>query len=297
MNRKLLGVVLAAAFVLSSAASAGTFDPANSFLGIKIGNIPRIMLSANDGAVTLTDIPEPGTGHQILEDASIFQTTNYWVNSAAFTGFPQLTGLKITMHSGSGSFADGYSVPNSAGIGNIGGIGGQEDVNGTVLLVAGGFNILIPLDVIGSGGTTTISPVLNNAIVLEGEPFGTQKVTITGISSNIMYLPSNGTTGLAFTLNLTTSQILFSAVEVTLNGIVQEGTTAMVTGSNMLQSASKPGMVTLVSPFRLNTGNLAGKVPGAIYKKFSFVPEPGTMLLLVSGAVGLAVIGRKRLRK
>lgn len=297
MNRKLLGVVLAAAFVLSSAASAGTFDPANSFLGIKIGNIPRIMLSANDGNVALTDIPEPGTGHQILEDASIFQTTNYWVNSAAFTGFPQLTGLKITMHSGSGAFADGYSVPNSAGIGNIGGIGGQEDVNGTVLLVAGGFNILIPLDVIGSGGTTTISPVLNNAIVLEGEPFGTQKVTITGISSNIMYLPSNGTTGLAFTLNLTTSQLLFSAVEVTLNGIVLEGNTAMVTGSNMLQSASKSGMVTLVSPFRLNTGSLAGRVPGAIYKKFSFVPEPGTMLLLVSGAVGLAVIGRKRLRK
>jgi hypothetical protein len=292
MNRKLLGVVLAAGLVLSSAASAGVFDPANSYMGIKIGNIPRIIVGANPGNVTLSDITG---GHQLLEDASIFQTTNYWVNSAAFTGFPSLTGLKITMHSGSGGFSDGYSVPNSVGPGSIAGMGGQEDVDGTALLVAGGFNIIVPLDSIGSGGTTVV-PALNNNLLLEGEPFGTQKMTITGISSNILFLPSNGTTGLAFTLNLTTVQVL-SAVEVTLNGINQEGTTAMVEGTNNLQSASQPGMVTLVSPFRINTGNLAGRVPGAIYKKFTFVPEPGTMLLLVSGAVGLAVIGRKRLRK
>jgi hypothetical protein len=29
---------------------------------------------------------------------------------------------------------------------------------------------------------------------------------------------------------------------------------------------------------------------------FEFVPEPGTVLLLVAGAAGLAVIGRRRMR-
>jgi hypothetical protein len=32
-------------------------------------------------------------------------------------------------------------------------------------------------------------------------------------------------------------------------------------------------------------------------KTFTFVPEPGTVLLLVTGAAGLAIVGRKRMRK
>jgi PEP-CTERM motif len=47
----------------------------------------------------------------------------------------------------------------------------------------------------------------------------------------------------------------------------------------------------------VDTSNIAGRIPGATFLRFNFVPEPGTMLLLVSGAVGLAVIGRRRLRK
>jgi hypothetical protein len=42
---------------------------------------------------------------------------------------------------------------------------------------------------------------------------------------------------------------------------------------------------------------IAGRIPGEVILHFEFVPEPGTMLLLVSGAVGLAVIGRRRMRK
>jgi hypothetical protein len=296
MIHKLLGVLLAAGLAISvaSSASAGTFDPANSYLGFKLGNIPRIDLpAAQSGVVTLT-----GTfgDHQIHEFASIFQTTNRWINSAAFTGFPQITGLKISMHTGSGSFADGFSVPNSVGPGNISGFGGYEAVTGTALLVAGGFNVPIDLSVLGSGGTNVISPVLNNAVVIEGEPFGTDPMVMTGLSSNLLVVPGRGVTGVAFTLNLTTVEVI-TAIEVTLNGLVVENNTVTLTGTNMLQSASEAGMVTMVSPYRVSTGNLAGRVAGAVYKKFTFVPEPGTMLLLVSGAVGLAVIGRKRMRK
>jgi hypothetical protein len=286
---------------MASTASAGIYDPANSFLGFKLGSVPlvRFDASADGSLVRLIDSDGGGDGlpHRIEEDSSVFQTTNYFVQSAAFTGLPNLTGLKITLHAGSGQFDDGFTTPNPVGPGLLTGIGGQEDNTGQAILVAGGFVVTIPLDVVGSGGTTLISPVLGNPVLVTGAPFAADgPQVITGITTNIVYSPAKMDTGVAFTLNLTTVQLI-SAYELTALGVIEETSVVTVTGTNTLQSASKGGMVTLVSPFRVDTGNLAGSIPGAIYKKFVFVPEPGTMLLLVSGAVGLAVIGRKRMRK
>jgi hypothetical protein len=53
----------------------------------------------------------------------------------------------------------------------------------------------------------------------------------------------------------------------------------------------------VVAPLRIDTAAISGRIPGSGTLHFEFVPEPGTMLLLVSGAVGLAVIGRRRMRK
>jgi hypothetical protein len=296
MIRKLLGLIAATTLVLAvtSTASAGIFDAQNSFLCIKIGNIPLIQVPATGtGSITLSD--DGFGGHQIDATPSVFQTTNYWVNSAAFTGFPGLTGLKISLHAGSGQFNEGFTVANSVGPGNFSGIGGYAGTTGTTLLVAGGFTFNIPFDVVGSGGTIVV-PVLANSVVLTGEPFASGSVQITGISTNFLFVPSLGKSGVAFTLNLTTVQLL-GAIEITVGGVNVELNTVTVIGSNGLASASEAGTLTLVSPFRLNTGTLAGRVPGAVYLKYTFVPEPGTMLLLLSGAAGLAVIGRKRMRK
>jgi hypothetical protein len=283
---------------VTTSASAGTFDPANSYLSNKLGSIPLINFGGGSaGSQALVTLSDAGGGdHAIDIQGSVFQTSSYVVNSAAFTGFPQLTGLKLSMHSGSGSFADGFSVPNSVGPGTIGGFGGYGSVTGTAVLEAGGFFFSIDLSVLGAGGTISVAPVLNNTIVVEGEPFGTAPIQITGVSSNLLYVPGRGTTGVAFTLNLTTVELV-SAIEITVAGVVQEANTVTVQGTNMLNSASQSGMVTLVSPYRLSTGNLAGRTAGASYMKLTFVPEPGTMLLLISGAAGLAVIGRRRMKK
>lgn len=297
MIRKMLVAAMAVGMVLaiSTSANAGDYDPANSFLDLKIGNIPTIRLtSATDVAVTLTNDGEGG--HIIVIDSSLFQTTSFAVQSAAFTGFPDLTGLKIDLHQGAGTFADGFSVPNSVGPGSIGGFGGYAADEGVAILEAGGFFFNISLSVLGIGGTTTVFNVLNNTLVVEGEPYGTQPVQITGISSNILYVPSLGVSGVAFTLNLTTIQVI-TATEITDGGVVQEQDTITVNGYNNLMSASQAGTVKMVSPFRLSTGGLAGNVAGAVWKTLAFVPEPGTVLLLVSGAIGLAVIGRKRMKK
>jgi hypothetical protein len=299
MIRKLIGIVSALGLVLTFAgsASAGIFDPGNSYLGNKLGALPLIIYTGAPGSQNLVQLTDDGQGgHRIVSQESVFQTSSYVVNSAAFTGFPALTGLKLSFHSGSGDYADGFSVPNSVGPGSISGFGGWGAGSGTTVLEAGGFFFSIPISVFGAGGTVTLAPVLNNTIVVSGAAFGTGTAVITGITSNLLFVPGRGTTGVAFTLNLTTVEVV-SAIEITVAGVVAEVNTVTVSGTNQLNSASQPGMVTLVSPYRLNTGNLSGPGPGAIYNKIVFVPEPGTLLLLISGAAGLAVIGRKRYRK
>jgi hypothetical protein len=74
--------------------------------------------------------------------------------------------------------------------------------------------------------------------------------------------------------------------------------TVTIAGTNNLASTASDGTVTLVSPIRVNASVFGvGVLPGFMRKTFVFVPEPGTMLLLASGAAGLVLIGRKRMRK
>jgi hypothetical protein len=59
---------------------------------------------------------------------------------------------------------------------------------------------------------------------------------------------------------------------------------------------SGTGKLTVITPYRVDTGDaLTNSVPGYLRLKYSFVPEPGTAFLLVVGAAGLAVIGRRKL--
>jgi hypothetical protein len=299
----MLVAVAASAMLVSVAGSAAAseLDISNTFMQFKLGTIPAITFYGQGTPLSATLTDDGFGGHILNEDASIFSTTNYWVNSAAFTGFPAIDNLKISAHAGTGHFYDGFTAPNSVGPGLIGGngpdvFGGIENITGQAILIAGGHEITIDLSVLGSGGQVIINNVLGNTICLTGEPFGVDPVQITGITTNLLFIPHRGTSGVAFTMNLTTVE-LAAAFEITDGGVTVEVHTVTVNGFNNLQSASYPGTVKLASPFRIKTGNLAGNITGAIYKTFTFVPEPGTMLLLVSGAVGLALIGRNRMRK
>jgi hypothetical protein len=281
------------AMAVSFTANAGALDQANSFLDIKIGSVPQVRLTAQSTNVTLSVV---GTGHGIDESASVFQTDSFTVQSAAFTGLPSLTGLKISLHAGTGDFDEAQAYVNPVGAGSVSGFGGLEANTGNAVLQAGGFDFTISLGNIGSGGTTNLAAVLANVLVVTGAPFNTGVVNITGLSSNIVNVPSLGTTGVAFTLNLTTVQLL-SAYELTAAGVVIENGTVVLGGTNNLASASSAGQIKMVSPFRIRTGSLAGNIAGSVTKTFTFVPEPGTVLLLVTGAAGLAIVGRKRMRK
>ncbi len=298
--RKVLVAALAfgLAMTFSLTANAGALDQANSFLDIKIGSIPQIRLNASSTTVTLSNVSGTGTTavHAIDESTSVFQTTSKAVQSAAFTGFPQLTGLKITLHAGTGDFDESQTYANGVGVGTVSGFGGLESNTGQAILRAGGFDFIISLGKLGSGGTTSLANVLNNVLAVTGNPFNTGTANITGLSSNIVHVPSLGTTGIAFTLNLTTVQLI-SAYELTSGGAEIENGTVVIAGANNLASASQTGSVKMVSPFRIRTGSLAGNIAGSVTKTFTFLPEPGTALLLLTGAAGLAVVGRARMRK
>lgn len=60
--------------------------------------------------------------------------------------------------------------------------------------------------------------------------------------------------------------------------------------------SSGTGFVTVVTPLRIDTGDQLTNASGGVLRlKFAFVPEPGTLFLLVLGAAGLVFVGRHRL--
>jgi hypothetical protein len=63
------------------------------------------------------------------------------------------------------------------------------------------------------------------------------------------------------------------------------------------RDAAHNGVIQLISPFKVIT-NAAGNLPGLATQTLTFAtPEPGTLLLLGSGALGLALYGRRKMRK
>ena len=70
--------------------------------------------------------------------------------------------------------------------------------------------------------------------------------------------------------------------------------------SNVSSTAKASGVVQLVSPIQILVKGIAGNTQTlSLFSTLTvhFIPEPGLMLLLGSGVIGLALLGRSRLRK
>jgi hypothetical protein len=91
-------------------------------------------------------------------------------------------------------------------------------------------------------------------------------------------------------------------VNVTVQGAPWTVGTATVMTS-MGGTATQMGFVSgnnvqLVTPITINTNiGASATLPAFGILNLTFVPEPGTLLLLASGVAGLAVLGRKRMSK
>jgi len=311
--RKLLSLIVAAGMASALAAGtaqAGTFDPENSILKFGLAALPPIVLVGDPAGVAV--LSDDGFGGHTVTDASyIWSTIGFGPGTSFFTGVPLISNLTFTLANKTGSFTSNFSTPNPVGAGTLAGFGGLEAVTGqAVLSILGILTIPIPVSVIGVGGTI-MTLAFTQSITITGAPFVTGKASITGVTTNIITIPgrANATTpivsGAPITLDPTTGETVMTLT--TSGGFVSTGTamalpavlnTVTFEGTLNLNSASTSGTVTLVSPLRVDASGLGqGVLPGITTKTFVFVPEPAILVLLVSGAAGLAVLGTRRRRK
>jgi hypothetical protein len=319
--QKLIAPIAAAAMLcmLATSATAGVFLPLDSTLKVNIGALPPIVLSGSYQHGGWATVSVNGSAIDMTDTSSIWNDTNVSVGTSLLTGVALITGLTLTAANGTGDFNAGFTATNPWG-GNLSGasataysntlcpggcLGGLESMTGQFIVGILGSPLPFSLSVIGVGGVASL-PVGQAAIVATGGPFITGKARLTNITTNVISIPTRGTagvTGVGVTVepngteNVKTFTTQHGFVTSNPTGVLETEATVTLAGGTTGSPASGTGSVTLISPLRVQTGPLGvGNLPGQFVKTFVFVPEPGTVLLLVSGAAGLIFIGRKRMK-
>jgi len=137
------------------------------------------------------------------------------------------------------------------------GVTGTMSLNASAYLLMGGANALeIPLGVIGVGGTQAFHALSLVAGVINANPYQLGMLTLMGALNTAAH-------------------------------------TIMATGVDN-RTAGGAGTLVLISPTSVNLGVL-GSLASIATLTITYVPEPGTLLLLGAGVAGLAAIGRKRM--
>jgi hypothetical protein len=84
---------------------------------------------------------------------------------------------------------------------------------------------------------------------------------------------------------------------VTASGFIHEAASGTGGGGS---TAVTSGVVQLISPMQVTTLGLEGNISlqsAFVLLKLRFIPEPGLLLLLGAGVVGLGILGRNRMRR
>jgi len=334
MLRKLVGFLAIVGMIAFSASTAwsAAFIPGGSSYSVRLAGLPELKTTGN--ATAIADVTL--SGGVLSVGANIFQTSGLTIGTSLLTAVALIQNLTLNASNNAGTLTSGFvtspsggggggasgtlgnpwggnltgsaAAANSATLCPSGCLGGfsMNSTGSVVINIAGGNLIPFNLQSFGIGGISSVS--LGGApLSVQAGPWITGKARLTNINTNVVTVPSQGgKVGVLVTLDLTPVK----AADVV--GLTQSGgrttttsnatpvrlteNTVTFSGGNSL-TASGAGTVTLISPIVVSAPTLGlGNLPGVFRTSFKFVPEPGTVLLLVSGAAGLALIGRNRMK-
>jgi len=264
MDRRIpILAAIALATVAPRVADAALLTLTGSTLTVSVWNLPTVSIPQNVAAVPVL----VSSGGGFTEPGDIF-TGTVMLPSSMFTGVPLVNGFTVALLGNLPKYiAPGEPGGSRTGIRRPGGgLGGSGPLSGRAFInVLALFNLVVPLFPVGDTYGSSISNQGYVSVTVLGTAWTTGNVTLTGLSGST---PSQNT--------------------VTFDALGFDHRTP-----------GHAGVLQLVSPFKVVDG-VAGGQPGYALQTLTFstqVPEPGTLVLLVSGVTGLVVYGLAKRRR